>query len=113
MSFHGQIMNIPSAVDALPAYLLGHRDARHAAAELANAADLQIENLTAENKKMKALLLELLPDLESRVTGLKKCWPGEDILAAMSRNEAHVRKIKEITTPEPHAADLISRHRKI
>lgn len=45
MNLHGQIMNIPADAskagtdDPRMAYLHGHRDARHAAAELANKAD--------------------------------------------------------------------------
>jgi galactose-1-phosphate uridylyltransferase len=52
MNLHGQIMNlpvVPKNMDAEPnqrlAYKLGHRDARHAAAELALTADDQIRKL--------------------------------------------------------------------
>lgn len=49
-NFHRQVMNIPCddqqnsipVDDALSAYRHGHRDARHAAAELVNAADEEI-----------------------------------------------------------------------
>ena len=63
MNLHGQIMNLAvrkedklraySVGDAL-VYEYGHRDARHAAAELALEADAEIERLRAENE---ALLL--------------------------------------------------------
>jgi hypothetical protein len=44
MDLHGKIMNLPAGDPGLEtrperAYKLGHRDARHAAAELANAGD--------------------------------------------------------------------------
>ena len=47
MDLHGKIMNLPTTRDAenaeysnrREAYMNGHRDARHAAAELSNAAD--------------------------------------------------------------------------
>lgn len=48
MDFHNEIMNIPTVVgtynDEL-CYKLGHRDARHAAAELSLKADARIEEL--------------------------------------------------------------------
>ena len=53
MDLHGQIMNILADAnkagtdDARLAYLHGHRDARHAAAELALKADACIEALRA------------------------------------------------------------------
>lgn len=54
MSYHAQIMNLPITVNMaqiglkadMITYKEGHRDARHAAAELANAADKRIETLT-------------------------------------------------------------------
>jgi len=54
MDLHGQIMNLPqtpglpmvNATEAqLAAYKIGHRDARHAAAELALKADACVEAL--------------------------------------------------------------------
>ena len=51
MDLHGQIMNILADAnkagtdDARLAYLHGHRDARHAAAEMALKADAQIDAL--------------------------------------------------------------------
>jgi len=54
MDLHGQIMNlacVPANMDAEPnqrlAYKVGHRDARHAAAELALKADACIDALRA------------------------------------------------------------------
>ena len=54
-------------------------------------------NLMAENGNLKKLLLEILPDIESRVNGLRKAWAGDTITMALRRNEEHVRKIKELT----------------
>ena len=61
MSLHDDIMNIPHAFDTYPfgrmervSYVTGHRDARHAAAELAVEADTEIERLKAENAGLRA-----------------------------------------------------------
>lgn len=56
-----------------------------------------VYNLISENCNLKKLLLEILPDMESRVDGLRKAWPGETITMTLRRNEEHVRKIKELT----------------
>lgn len=48
MTLHNQIMNIPTVIGTyndLFCYKLGHRDARHAAAELALKYDALIEDL--------------------------------------------------------------------
>lgn len=49
MNLHGQMMNLPCALPPMvvddQAYKLGHRDARHAAAALANDADAEISRL--------------------------------------------------------------------
>jgi hypothetical protein len=51
MSFHGKMMNLPMTLDARDAgpyangYKQGHKDARHAAAELALKADALAEAL--------------------------------------------------------------------
>lgn len=90
MDFHGRIMNIPinqSLLDGIDtsdsaqvgAYKFGHKDARHAAAEIAMEADREIEQL----KKDGADLLKASQDqmassiidrvlLEEEVERLKK-----------------------------------------
>jgi len=62
MDLHGRIMNlncVPDNMDADPkerlAYKVGHRDARHAAAELALAATAEIERLRAALRPFAAL----------------------------------------------------------
>jgi hypothetical protein len=64
-SLHAQIINLPvnvglamvNATDGqLIAYKIGHRDARHAAAELANEADADIERLRAYAERLLAAL---------------------------------------------------------
>jgi hypothetical protein len=58
MSYHGEIMNIPCDAgmagtdNVLLAYLHGHRDARHAAAEIANEADAEIAKLKARIREL-------------------------------------------------------------
>ncbi len=64
MNLHNEIMNIPVTItmaelglrqDLLP-YTIGHRDARHAAAELALKADAEIESLRAQLEAANKLL---------------------------------------------------------
>lgn len=58
MDLHGKIMNLPCDGATLDwantreAYMYGHRDARHAAAELATAADALIAELVEALKGM-------------------------------------------------------------
>lgn len=90
MNYHGQMINIriePGAWDqAVGAnteltYRMGHRDARHAAAEIANEADGAIELLTGKIIMLKAAqsalaaerdaLTQLTTDLLAENAGLK------------------------------------------
>lgn len=90
MNYHGQMINIriePGAWDqAVGAnteltYRMGHRDARHAAAEIANEADGAIELLTGKIIMLKAAqsalaaerdaLKTLTTDLLAENAGLK------------------------------------------
>lgn len=55
MDLHSEIMNIPTIVGTYNdefCYKLGHRDARHAAAELALKADARIEELETVLKEL-------------------------------------------------------------
>jgi hypothetical protein len=60
MSLHAKIMNLPAlmcspadSVDAGRAYKIGHRDARHAAADIASEADALIADLVSELKDIR------------------------------------------------------------
>lgn len=55
MSLHDKIIDIPPSRTDSQGYLIGHRDARHAAAELAAEADAQIAALQAECKSLRHL----------------------------------------------------------
>lgn len=65
MSLHDDIMNIPAIItgpmerERARIYETGHRDARHAAAELAVKVDAEIKRLTAENAELRAQLESL------------------------------------------------------
>ena len=66
-SLHADIMNLPVKMsvpefrgEALRGYKVGHRDARHAAAELAIAADSRIEELEAALKASQDLVDRLV-----------------------------------------------------
>ena len=57
-------------------------------------------SIVVENKEMRKLLIDLLPDMECRVDGLRKSWPGPDILTALHRNESFVDQIKKFVKEE-------------
>lgn len=65
MSYHNRIMNIPCNEQgdfvATALYKFGHRDARHAAAEIANEADAEIEQLRANIEALEAKVDALAP----------------------------------------------------
>jgi len=68
-SLHDQIMNLPCKpenMDSEPnqrlAYKVGHRDARHAAAELAQAQDATIRALLADLERAEKALREIDDD---------------------------------------------------
>ena len=72
MNFHGRMINIRDNADdeALSEYKRGHRDARHAAAEIANEADARIAELEAqlaaaqaENKQLRDAVRSVRDDL--------------------------------------------------
>ena len=58
MNYHGRLMNLQpdysSPESHAVAYKRGYRDARHAAAEVANEADSEIERLREENNVLSA-----------------------------------------------------------
>ncbi len=69
MNFHGRIMNIAASrlalrdaesVSAKQAYSLGHRDARHAAAEIANEADARIAELVGRIRWLEYALAAII-----------------------------------------------------
>ena len=70
MTLHNQIMNIPckppeesrkiAAGDVDLAIKIGHRDARHSAAELARASDAKIEYLTSSLERITSAFQSLL-----------------------------------------------------
>lgn len=57
-------------------------------------------SIVVENKEMRKLLIDLLPDMECRVDDLRKTWPGRDILTALHRNERFVNQIKKFVKEE-------------
>lgn len=59
--FHGRIMNIRDGADGAASieYKRGHRDARHAAAEIANEADNRIVELEAQIAARDASIAEV------------------------------------------------------
>ena len=78
-NLHAQIMNLPCE-GTHESYKIGHRDARHAAAELANAADETIETLRAAlttTSEGNARLIEQRDELLEIAKGAVELINGE------------------------------------
>lgn len=86
-NYHGEIMNIPVDLDQMKyitdddgevfAYKVGHRDARHEAAQLGNHADCVIEELRGTLDDVKFHLYTLMNNdnaefINSVVVGINK-----------------------------------------
>lgn len=77
MDMHGLIMNLPCEwamrdwSNTREAYMYGHRDARHAAAELALMADAEIERLRTEVRNLQAGIRELVCSSDAPTIGSK------------------------------------------
>ena len=94
MDYHGRIMNIEVDVASMAAagkprslrfaFKAGHRDARHAAAEIANEADATIAAKAAEIARLREALTSLLG---------AKCW--EDDIAASAQARAALAQVAE------------------
>ena len=66
-NYHGRIMNIPSDVEGMSnpsrvIYKTGHRDARHAAAEIAAEADELVEDLYEALDNLLGMIENERPD---------------------------------------------------
>lgn len=74
--YHARIMNIPANGKEMDstAYRLGHRDARHAAAEIALEAEAEVERLRGQYRTGVAVAARLLN--QSRASDKGK---GEDL----------------------------------
>jgi len=73
MNLHNEIMNIQERKGTYNdeyCYKLGHRDARHAAAELSLKAEARIEELEAEIDKLK----RDVKDIEREYLNSDACW---------------------------------------
>jgi len=70
---------------------------RKVVAEMMPEGNSMTNALVAENKNMKRLLAEMLPDMKARVEGLQEAWPGRDVLTALHRNERFVAEIERFT----------------
>lgn len=78
MNLHNEVMNIPVPNDfdytnfpnKVYAYKSGHRDARHAAAELSLKAEARIEQLEDEVDKLK----RDVKDIEREYLNSNICW---------------------------------------
>ena len=88
MSLHAAIMNIPGGADGkvpmsaggeyADGYQAGHRDARHAAAELALAADAELEQQT-RHAIYEAEAAQLTAPLRARVAQLEAAEEGAKV----------------------------------
>jgi hypothetical protein len=87
MSYHARMMNIRKGqFGNRPHYQEGHRDARHAAAEIALEADAEIERLRA-----------VLGELHRRL-GMNSDWFQRCIRAALDGDQAFARSTADEAT---------------
>lgn len=70
MSYHNEIMNLATSAQSL-LYKEGHRDARHAAAEIALKADAKIEQLTMERDEARELVSQWADECGAEVLRLQ------------------------------------------
>jgi hypothetical protein len=85
--FHGRMMNIQPPIDwnegigitMRVGYKTGHRDARHAAAAIANEADAEIARLTAERDAATAALAAERERAAKLTDALE--WYADEIMA--------------------------------
>lgn len=76
-NFHQRMMNIrtpSSPLEGRSSFLRGHRDARHAAAEIALEADREIERLQADLSRLK---LQLEQHQKSEAQRFLATWLGK------------------------------------
>ncbi len=55
-----------------------------------------MNNINDQFRHMKQLIVDMIPDIESRVEGLNNTWPGEEICRACDRNEKLLAEMKKI-----------------
>ena len=86
---HDAIMNLPAKYasmyanqDELLAYKIGHRDARHAAAELANEQDTAIRSLLDENKRLREAVKLAFDHIDIHSLRISHCKDAEKIESA-------------------------------
>ena len=104
-NYHARIMNIritnytPEALT--PEYREGHRDARHAAAEIALEADVRVERLSDHLRSRGEHITYLRTEaevLEARVTELE---------AALNRVDQAMRELRPMCTDGGDIADVL------
>ena len=82
--FHGRIMNLSVSLDKqalacetvgdMVVYVKGHRDARHAAAEIALEADAQLEAAAEEIAQAEALFATFIAESDARAQAAFAAW---------------------------------------
>lgn len=105
MNYHGRIMNIPASHGQIGSdadfYRFGHRDARHAAAEIANEADAVI----AELLEALELAIQYVPMQVIACNGLKcrepwceSCCGYEEARDAVEKAQKDLANIRAAIT---------------
>jgi uncharacterized small protein (DUF1192 family) len=94
---HQRIINIPIPYDDAPfEYREGHRDARHAAAEIAAEGDARIEALETEVERLEAQNAALRgnPTSTVQVRSLGIAWPTGDLFNELVEARAEVERLR-------------------
>ena len=103
--YHARIMNIPAYGDAPFEYKEGHRDARHAAAEIALEAEAEVERLQARERELEASV-PTVSDIHTAVTAAR-CWAKHHD-APDGRIEAACGRLIETLRPRLAALAAVS-----
>ena len=120
MSMHNEIMNIPT-ISAPPtdgvarnAYKLGHRDARHEAAEIACRGDAEIERLKTDAEIVNSCAKNLAVAMHRKnFSHITKWEPLPDTLGLISQIDNmscwHDAEIDRLKRERHHIYDLLAR----
>lgn len=52
------------------------------------------------DSKMVELLVDIIPEIEARIAGLRQAWPGDVILATLRKNERILERIRYVLFEE-------------
>lgn len=116
--YHGRIMNLSVSLDKqalacetvgdMVVYVKGHRDARHAAAEIALEADAQLEAAAEKIAQAEALFATFVAESDARAQAAFATWEGQ-VAQLNAKIRALMGKVAELQSvlarPQVRAAE--------